>query len=121
MDWDGTCVEQVWPAYGDWLPGAKKALKKLTEKYHVYIWSTRIVGVSFHDWEKPLPPKAVEEEIAYIREMLDEAGLDEVDIFVSYPGDVVGKLSAVAYIDDKALRFDGDWPRTLRQLNRLGV
>jgi hypothetical protein len=114
-------VEGVWPKQGDWLPGAKKALARLAEKYTVMIWSTRIVGVSFYDWNEKLDPKLPEGEIAYIRRMLDDANLQEVDIFVGYPHVREGKLSAVAYIDDKAIRFDGDWPRTLRQLNRLGV
>lgn len=120
VDWDGTCVEGVWPAEGDWLPGAKKALKKLADKYHVYIWSTRIVGVSYYDWNEELPASKPASEIAYIRRMLDEAGLQEVDIFIGYPHVREGKLSAVAYIDDKAIRFEGNWPRTLRQLARIG-
>lgn len=121
VDWDGTCVEQVWPKQGKWLPGAVRALERLTLDYTVYIWSTRIVGVSYYDWSKPLQAETVNKEIAYIRRMLDKAGLDEVEVFVSYPGDRPGKLSAVAYIDDKAVRFEGNWPKTLRQLKRLGV
>lgn len=121
VDWDGTCVEGVWPKQGDWLPGAKKALKKLAVKYHVYIWSTRIVGVSYYDWNEKLDPKLPRGEIAYIRQMLDDAGLREIDIFIGYPHVLEGKLSAVAYIDDKAIGFDGDWPRTLRQLARIGA
>jgi hypothetical protein len=121
VDWDGTCVESVWPKKGDWLPGAKKALKRLTRDYTVNIWTTRIVGVNFFNLNEVLPRELVEKEIAYIRGMLDDAGLQEVEIFETYPHGVPGKLGAVAYIDDKAVRFDGNWPRTLRQLNRLGV
>lgn len=120
VDWDGTCVKNVWPKQGDWLPGAKKALKELLKTYQVYIWSVRIVGVSYQDWNVTIPRPQVLGEISYIRRMLDEAGLEEVKIFESYPGMHPGKISAVAYIDDKALRFEGNWPRTLRQLKRIG-
>lgn len=121
VDWDGTCVENVWPDEGDWLPGAQKALRKLAAKYTVMIWSTRIVGVSYRDWNVHLPMAKVWSEIDYIRRMLDEAGLQDIGIFESYPDNTPGKLSAVAYIDDKAIRFEGNWPKTLRQLARIGA
>jgi hypothetical protein len=119
VDWDGTCVEQKWPAQGDWLPGAVKALKRLVKDYRVLIYTTRIVGVSYYDWNEVLPRESVQGEIKYIRRMLDEAGLEEVGIFESYPGGIPGKLSAAAYIDDKAVPFNGSWIAALGKLKRL--
>lgn len=116
MDWDGTCVENVWPAEGDWLPGAVKALKKLVKTHTVYINTARTAPVRFEKWDELLPPEEVEKEVRYIRRMLDEAGLSEIQIW-----DSAFKLPAAAYIDDRAVRFEGNWPRILRQLKRLGV
>lgn len=119
VDWDGTCVEQTWPEFSPWLPGAQEALRELADEYDVYIWSTRIVGREYLDWEKVLPQEEVDAQIAYIRSMLDEAGLEDVHIFESYPGHGIGKLSAIAYIDDKAIQFKGDWDQTLAELHGL--
>lgn len=119
VDWDGTCVEQKWPGEGDWLPGAVKHLKKLSRDYQVLIYTTRIVGVSFYNWNERLPREAVMQEINYIRRMLDEAGLEEVRIFESYPGGVPGKLGAAAYVDDKAVHFSGSWIGAYAKVKRL--
>lgn len=109
VDWDGTCVAEIWPKQGDWLPGAQDALRELAALYDVYIWTTRIVGRDYEDWHKVVPEMKVQREIAYIRRMLDEAELGHVNIFVAYPDHGVGKISVKAYIDDKAIRFDGNW------------
>lgn len=109
VDWDGCCVEEIWPRQGDWLPGAQDALRELAEQYDVYIWTTRIVGREYEDWHKVVPEEKVAAEIAYIRGMLDDAGLEHVNIFVGYPDHGVGKISVKAYIDDRAIRFDGNW------------
>lgn len=119
VDWDGTCVEQVWPAEGDWLPGSVKALKRLLKKYDVMIYTTRIVGVTYDDWAESVSDDHVKREIAYIRRMLDDAGLQNVGIFESYPGNTPGKLSAIAYIDDRAVPFNGSWISTIAKVNRL--
>ncbi len=114
VDWDATLVENVWPEEGKWLPGAVKALKQLTEKYQVYIHTCRIAPVMHNNWDIPLSKAAVAKEMEYIHRMLREAGLDDVKLW-----NEPYKIPAVAYIDDKGLRFEGNWPRTLRQLNRL--
>lgn len=113
VDWDATCVQERWPHEGDWLPGAIEGLRALADKYDVYIWTTRIVGREYEDWHRVVPEEQVAKQIAYVRRMLDSAGLADVNIFVSYPDHGVGKLSARAYVDDKAIRFDGDWPATV--------
>lgn len=119
VDWDGTCVEHVWPGEGDWLPGAVKALGKLASSRDVMIYSARVGGVHFDDWSKPLPRKAIAKEVNYIRRMLDEAGLYGVGIFEGYPNGAQGKPGALAYIDDRAVPFNGSWVAALGKVKRL--
>jgi hypothetical protein len=113
VDWDGCCVQEIWPREGDWLPGAQDALRALAAQYDVWIWTTRIVGREYEDWHRVVSEEKVAKQIAYIRRMLDEADLGSVNIFVSYPDHGVGKLSAKAYVDDRAIRFEGDWTATI--------
>jgi len=109
IDWDGVCVQEIWPREGDWLPGAQEGLRVLADQYDVYIWTTRIVGREYEDWHQVVAQEKVDKQIAYVRRMLDDAGLADVHIFVGYPDHGVGKLSAKAYVDDRAIRFEGDW------------
>lgn len=113
VDWDGTCVESVYPAEGDWLPGASKALRKLIQSYTVYIFTCRTAPYAFRDWHTPVTNEQVLRETAYIRRMLDDAGLHEVEIW-----DREFKIPAVAYIDDKGIPFDGSWSRAVRTLRK---
>lgn len=114
VDWDGTCVELVYPKQGDWLPGAVDALRYLQKHYQVYIWSSRIAPVQYERWDLPLPAEQVEREIAYIKTMLRDANLKRVKVWThSF------KLPAVAYIDDKGFRFEGDWDAVLSFLSTL--
>jgi len=109
IDWDGVCVQEVWPRKGGWLDGAREGLRSLADQYDVYIWTTRIVGRKYDDWHSVVDEADVADQIDYIRGMLDTAGLEDVHIFVSYPDHGVGKISAKAYVDDRAIRFEGDW------------
>jgi hypothetical protein len=102
VDWDGTCVENVWPAEGDWLPGAVEALHDLSPYYTLIVDSCRISPLEAHDHSKLRDPAIIAREIAYIRRMLDEAGLTHVEIWTK-----LGKLPADYYIDDKGIHFNG--------------
>jgi hypothetical protein len=116
VDWDGTCVEEVWPERGEWLAGAREALGLLADTFDVYIWSTRIVNREYEDWHRVRPDGVAQSEIDYIRTMLDRADLQDVHIFESYPDHGVGKISVKAYVDDKAIRYEGDWNVTYMQI-----
>jgi hypothetical protein len=37
VDWDGTCVQEIWPRKGGWLAGAQEGLRALADQYDVYI------------------------------------------------------------------------------------
>lgn len=112
VDWDGTCVPSAWPEQPrEWMPGAVEALKEFTSYAHVVIWTARI-----NDWDpwsmQDLDPAHVRDEMQYIRSMLDEAGLTDVEIWTHR-----GKPTASVYIDDKAERYHqrpGSW-RAMRQ------
>lgn len=111
VDWDGTLVEQVWPAEGDWLPGAQQFLHMLQYYgYHVVIYSTRVAPYSYEDWLRPVEDSEVNDQVQYIRRMLDDAGFSDIPIHV---GDPAGKLSAEVYVDDKAVQFFGDFGEAL--------
>lgn len=96
MDWDGTLVGPD----GSWLPdsvGALRALRRLG--FVVVVHSCR--GC----W-----PGGV----AGVRAALDGAGFPDVAVW-----DGRGKPDAAAYVDDRAVRFEGDWSAVLRVLRRL--
>lgn len=109
VDWDGTCVPNAWPERPyEWLPGAEAALHALLAAgYEVKIHSTRLheFDVNYTD-----PNPGRDEEIDYIKTMLHSACLDGVVIaFESKP-------PAEFYVDDKAVRFTGDWPSVLFEM-----
>ena len=104
VDWDGTCVEQVWPEHGDWLPGAVEALHAfLNAGLEVYIYTTRLAPRQI-DEVTQVKRTDRERERRIIREQLDAAGLEDVHIWRR-----PWKPGALAYVDDKAVRFNGDW------------
>lgn len=116
VDWDGTCVTAAWPEMGDWLPGARPALHKLLEwGYEVVIFSARFAPVSVHEDEaNPL----LDGDVVRIRAMLDEAGLQEVDLWFK-----PWKPGAVAYLDDKGVVINPErsllsWAEALVTLER---
>ena len=102
VDWDGTCVPAVWPdAPTEWMPGALRSLRRLSEDHEVIIWTSRISPYN------PITGAArsaaeIQEQIQYIRDMLDEAGLTQIGVW-THPW----KPGADVYIDDKAERYHG--------------
>ena len=105
VDWDGTCVPQVWPENPQvWEDGAVEAMKAfLSAGYEVYISSTRLAPRQIDEVEK-VPQGERYRQYRYIRKMLNEAGLDQVGIWRR-----PWKPGAKFYIDDKGVRYEGDW------------
>lgn len=112
VDWDGTCVEEIWPDMGDWLPGAIDSLHELASRGKTVVYSTRL-NVMEYGHDEIRPSTIVETETQLMREMLDQAGLRHVDIYPSNLGKPPGEF----YIDDKALSFSGNWTTTMEMLN----
>jgi hypothetical protein len=107
IDWDGTCVEEIWPGMGDWLPGAAEALQQLSSEASVCIYSLRLSPYEL-DGITLRPHGASQFEYNRIREKLNSAGLEAIDIYPPWRG----KPAADYLIDDRA-GFDGDWRRFL--------
>lgn len=112
VDWDGTCVEGVWPKKnGDWLPGATEALHKmLADGWRVVIHSSRLSPVL--PGGRKRTPGALSREVRVMRKKLDRAGLEAVDIWM-----LPYKPPARYYIDDHAIRFT-DWKSVMQQVRR---
>lgn len=102
VDWDGTCTEHLtWPAQGEWLPGAIDALRELTKHGEVLIFSCRTnpyepvwLGGGRRD------PSVVFADICSMRQMLDDAGLEDVELYLKE-----GKPAGAIYIDDRGFKF----------------
>jgi len=121
VDWDGTAVPPMWPERPtEFMPGFVEAMHRLHEQgWRIIIWTARISP--YDPWtSQRRPDSIVQDEIDYIRGMLDYHGLDFVDIWTKE-----GKPGASVYIDDKAERYNGNagsWRRlTNKILLRLGA
>lgn len=100
LDLDGTIIEKKWPEMGDWLPGAREGIRQLIDSGHrCFIYSARLS--SKHPSGDQRDPAEVIAATQAVRDLLDEAGLHEVDI---WPGD---KPFFHILIDDRAMWFPG--------------
>lgn len=110
VDWDGTAVPAMWPERpAEFMPGFVDAMFRLhREGWVITIFSARLSP--FDPWtSRRRPDSAVQEEIQYVRSMLDDAGLTFVRIWT-----LPGKPGGDYYVDDKALRYTGrprSWER----------
>lgn len=82
-----------------WVEGASEALRRLSDTYRVIVFSCRC-----------LTPGGAEDVWDWLR----ERGADELVHAVT-----ARKPDAVVYVDDKAVRFRGDWHETLETVHRL--
>jgi hypothetical protein len=114
IDWDGTLVPSVWPDRPtEWMPGAEDALRDMCEYAHVLVFSARTRREDPRTHEK-IDPALVQEEVDYIRSMLDKSGFTMVGIWTRH-----GKPTADVYIDDKAERYNGrpnSWKRMAQKM-----
>ncbi len=108
IDFDGVIHE-----YTEWnngqlngpIEGAKEAIDNLKEKYQIGIFTTR---ASFNE-NNPEITKQLIENVADF--------LNTNDIHFDFI--TADKLGAFAYIDDKGIRFEGDWNTTLQKIEEL--
>lgn len=110
VDWDGTLVDDDrWPEMGDWLPYAPEAIHALAEIFdEVVIWSCRTASVELDEVTERNPL----EQAWAIEAMLDSIDAPKNVLIWRKPY----KPPAEFYVDNRALRFTGDWQHTLRQI-----
>jgi hypothetical protein len=117
IDLDGTLIESAWPDLGIWLPGAQDALRELHERRGgALIHTVRVSPLEF-PWDgtttRLRDPKDVQFEIDRTRKLLDEAGFEDVPIWLG-----PGKPPTDYFVDDRAHNFNPriGWRRTVRTL-----
>ena len=92
IDFDHTIVEGDKP-----LPGAREALRLLKEKgFHITI----------HSCNNP----------EWIKKVLDNNDIPYDRIWVA-----PGKPIAHAYVDDRAVHFDGSWTKALNEIHKVSL
>lgn len=102
IDWDGTCVEECWPANdGAWQPGAVAALRELSKHGQVVVHTSRIAPRQVDELTYRSAAD-VAHEIESIRFRLREQGLDAVTVWTN-----PWKPRAVAYVDDRGVKYNG--------------
>ncbi len=101
IDLDGTLLEHRWPEMGEWMPGAQAAVRELLDRgHHCYIFSARLSP--YHPSGDERDPAEVMAAVQAVRDLLDEAGLREVDIWQGS-----GKPFWHILIDDRCMWYPG--------------
>jgi len=108
IDFDGVIHE-----YTEWnngklngpIKGAKEAIDKLKEKYKIIIFTTRASKTENG-------PEVTEKLIKDVAAFLNEHDIHFDDI-------TADKMGAQAYIDDKGIRFEGDWDAILNKVKEI--
>jgi hypothetical protein len=103
VDWDGCAVPARWPERPDTFnPGFVEAMRRFHKAgFKLQIFTARISP--YDPWTgQRRDPALNQAEVAYIRSMLDDAGLTYIDIWQRE-----GKPGGSVYIDDKAERYGG--------------
>lgn len=113
VDFDGTLVENAWPGMGDWLPGAVDALKELDKLGKVVIHTCRVAPAKFgtDEWR---PAMETLDAILDVKEKLAEVGMKHLEVWTK-----PWKPPALVYIDDRGIRFDGDWHGVVAQVRAV--
>jgi hypothetical protein len=100
LDLDGTLIEKRWPEMGEWMPGAIEAVRELIDRGHrPYIYSARLSHLHPSGTERH-PADVMIARMA-VRDLLDEAGLQEVTICEA------SKPFWHVLVDDRALWYPG--------------
>lgn len=115
IDLDGTLIEaRHWPSLGPLKPGAAKYVRMLLRDNDVVIFTARINNIDLDGNKRT--DQEVTLEIIGIRNLLNDNGLEDVTIHVA-----AGKPSALVFIDDRAVEFDGSWRRAFHKTrSKLG-
>jgi hypothetical protein len=111
IDFDSTIHEyNGWKdgsAYGGLIDGSKEALEFLSKRFKLVIFTARISAGS--------SGKVDQRQINNIKEWLVKHDIDQYFSGITN----VKTPDILAIIDDRAVHFDGDWSRTLRDLKKV--
>ena len=109
IDFDGTLVDHEFPHIGALKPGAKEALEALRHYgFWIIISSCRTSGMHREIFEQvPGQPPTDRKYFKDMVKFLDDNQIpyDQVD------DGSLGKVLADFYVDDKAVRFNDNWPQ----------
>jgi len=104
IDFDGTICEHRFPEIGPIKPGAKEALTRLITTSKRWISSCRASALFKRGPDNPyvdaMEKCLKDNEIPYTR-------IDRGD---------EGKVVAIAYVDDRGIRFEDNWPEIAEAL-----
>ena len=102
LDFDGVIHSYTTPWNGDQgfipdppIPGVKEAIEELRNRYRVVIYSVR---------------GHYPEGFSAMEEWLEKYGIEVDDIAKAKP-------IAVAYLDDRGLKFNGDWKTAIEEID----
>lgn len=115
IDWDGTAVPAVWPERAtEFMPGFVQEMRRLDRAgWVITIFSARLSP--YDPWTSRRRPDAVvQDEINYVRQMLDDHGLTFIRVWT-----LPGKPGGDVYVDDKAERYGGtpgSWRRVVDKI-----
>lgn len=113
VDLDGTLLDETSPksvpesggvSFGAPLPGAAEAMQELV----ALGWRVSIYTARFGD--EAMPDDEVERLAALISERLNQHNIVHTDVWVGR------KPRAHAFVDNRAIAFDGDWPAVIEEL-----
>lgn len=109
IDFDGVIHKYTGWNGGDlnteMIPGVKEAIDKLRQKYEIVIFTTRASST----YNSPGETKVLVNNMK--KWLLDRS--------IYYDKITAEKLGAVAYVDDRGVRFNGNWEETLRFIETL--
>lgn len=116
VDFDGTIVDHAFPEIGQLKPGVREALQRLNARFDVVISSCRASALFRRpNAEKAIPDQFPADGRDYVAEMEAFLKREEIPYSRIDRGDE-GKVVAVAYIDDRGIRFEDNWDTIVARL-----
>ena len=112
VDFDGVIhgYHQGWidgSIYDEPIAGCREALKKLSEKYYILIFSTR-------NYDRVIRGEMQRNQVVGMKFWLDKHRIPYDEIHTE-PTKPICKL----FIDDNAYRFEGNWEQCLKDVDQL--
>lgn len=112
IDFDGTCIpEGVFPNFAPPFPGLISALEKLRKNGFRIVLSTCRTA-SYWKYIGSADYPTAEEQALSLREWISEYKVPIDEVYLH------DKPLACFYVDDRAVRFSGDWLNVVAEIER---